>query len=117
MRGNSASYNLKTKKMKKEMVISLSLVAVFSEHCYVQNSWMEIQDDSHKLWDQITSQLKKIGVEIYFNHFVLQCEDVNNNPIYLGYNDSKVSFGFSIGKLKDSKEIVIESYQELTLSL
>ena len=99
------------------MKIRLTIVAVFSEHCYTQHSWISIEDADHKLWKQLTSALKGAGVSIYFNHFVLKCEDDEKNVIYLGYNDNQVSFGFSIGKMGDSKEITLESPQRLLMSL
>ena len=98
--------------------IDLSIIAVFSEHCYVQNDWMEIQDDDqNSIWTKLTSRLKELGVSIYFNHFALKCEDVNNNIIYIGYNDNKISFGFATSSRTDSKEIILESPQRLLIKL
>ncbi len=97
-------------------LINLKAVSVFSEHAYTQKSWLKLQDESHKLWQQLTSALKSAEVSIYFNHFVFKCEDDEGNVIYLGYNDSVVSFGFSIGKMWDSKEITLESPLELLVS-
>ena len=100
----------------KKLIISLKIVSVFSEHAYTQHSWISIQDNSHSLWQKLTSVLKGAEINIYFNHFVLKCEDAEGNEIYLGYNDNEISFGFSIGKLSDSKEITLESPQELLMS-
>ena len=96
--------------------IKLNAIAVFSERCFTQHSWILIQDTDHKLWQQLTSVLKNAGVEIYFNHFVVKCEDDERNTIYLGYNDNVVSFGFSIGKMGNSEEITLESPQRLQMS-
>lgn len=96
--------------------IKLNVMSVFSEHCFTQHSWILIQDTDHKMWNQLTSVLRNAGVEIYFNHFVVKCKDDEGNEIYLGYNDSVVSFGFSIGKLRDSEEITLESPQRLLMS-
>lgn len=97
--------------------IKLNVIAVFSEHCFTQHSWILIQDTTdHKMWNQLTSVLRNAGVEIYFNHFVVKCEDDEGNEIYLGYNDNVISFGFSIGKLEGSKEITLESPQKLRMS-
>lgn len=100
----------------KHNLISLKAVSVFSEHAYTQHSWLKIQDDSHKLWQQLTLALKGAKVSIYFNHFALKCEDDEKNTIYLGYNDNVVSFGFSIGKVGNSEEIILESPLELLMS-
>jgi hypothetical protein len=98
-------------------LIDLKVVSVFSEHAYTQHSWLKIQDADHKLWQQLRKFLdEELSTSIYPNHFVFKCEDEEGNTIYLGYNDSQVSFGFSIGKMWDSKETVLESPIELLVS-
>lgn len=85
--------------------IKVNCIAVFSEHCYVQHPFMEITDNSHEVWTKLTSRLKSLGINIYWNHFALEC--ISGDAIYyLGYNDNVLSIGMTLGRLRDSKEVI-----------
>lgn len=90
--------------MAKRNVIKMNINKVHTEHCYVQNAFIKIQDTDHAIWVQIKSLLNALCVpSMYLNHFVLECVNTENQTFYIGYNDNVVSIGLKIGKMSDSK--------------
>lgn len=86
-------------------IIKVNMTALFSEHCYVQHPFLEVQDDTLEVWTKLTNRLKSLGISIYWNHFALEC--INGDAIYyLGYNDNKLSIGMTLGRLCGSKEVI-----------
>lgn len=99
-----APSNLNNKIMAKRNVIKMNINKVHTEHCYVQNAFIKIQDTDHAIWTQIKDILRALCVpSMYFNHFVLECVNTDNQTFYIGYNDNVVSIGFVVGKMPDSK--------------
>ena len=90
--------------MAKRNVIKMNINKVHTEHCYVQNTIVEIQDTDHAIWTQIKDILRTLCVpSMYLNHFVLECVNTDNQTFYIGYNYNVVSVGLKICKLSDSK--------------
>ena len=99
-----APSNLNNKIMAKRNVIKMNINKVHTEHCYVQNVIVKIQDTDHAIWTQIKDILSALCVpSMYLNHFVLECVNTDNQTFYIGYNDNVVSIGLKIGKMSDSK--------------
>ena len=99
-----APSNLNNKIMAERNVIKMNINKVHTEHCYVQNAFIKIQDTDHAVWTQIKDILRALCVpSMYFNHFVLECVNTENQTFYIGYNDNVVSVGLKIGKMSDSK--------------
>ena len=99
-----ASSNLNNKIMVNRNLIKMNINKVHTEHCYVQNAIVTIQDKDHAIWTQIKDILCALCVpSMYFNHFVLECVNTDNQTFYIGYNDNIVSIGLKIGKMSDSK--------------
>ena len=85
----------------------LHVIAVHSEHSYVQHPFFTIEDEDYKIYNRISKFLDEKEIEIYKNHITFECVDYNGNPIYLGYNDGRLSFGHTIGSMMDSKTTMI----------
>ena len=98
-----APSNLNNKIMSKRNLIKMNINKVHTEHCYVQNAIVTIQDTDHAIWTQIKDILRALCVPMYLNHFVLECVNIDNQTFYIGYNDNIVSIGLKIGKMSDSK--------------
>lgn len=91
--------------------LKLNVLAVFSEHCYVQHSFMKVEDNNHEVWMKLTGILKSLGITMYWNHFALKCID-GDAIYYIGYNDGKLSLGMTIGKMKDSQTVMEFDYSK-----
>lgn len=84
--------------------ISFLAVALHTEHCYVQHPLLKVEDENYKLWNQLKKFCVDNGIEIYFNHFVIQGIDVNTKTsVFIGYNDGIVTLGFDIAYKNDSE--------------
>lgn len=80
--------------------------SVYSEHAYVRQPIIKIEDDDNAIHAQIRKLLLLAEIDIYSNHFVLECEQ-EGYKFMLGYDDNTVFIGFGIVKQNDSVEIPI----------
>lgn len=90
--------------------INFLAIALHTEHCYVQGPLLKVEDESYQLWNQLKRFIVENGIDVYFNHFVIQGVDVNSKTsIFIGYNDGTLTLGFKIVSMKDSKSLVINN--------
>lgn len=88
-------------------IIRFRAIALHTEHCYVQHPTISIEDEDHVLWDRLTGYLKKHS--FHRNHFCVEGVDENGHPVFVGYNDGKLSIGSMIGSMADSKSIFLDN--------
>ena len=88
--------------------IRLHVIAIHTKHSFVQHPFLTFKDDAeYSIHQKICEFLDSRGLtDFYRNHLSFECVDYNGNPIYVGYNDGKLSFGHTIGSLMDSKTIM-----------
>ena len=82
----------------------MNINKVHTEHCYVQNAIVKIQDTDHAIWTQIKDILRALCVpSMYLNHFVLYYVNTYNQTFYVDYNNNVISISLKIGKMSYSK--------------
>lgn len=94
-------------------IIRFRAIALHTEHCYVQYPTILIEDEDTALRSKLTGYLKKY--DFYKNHFCVEGVDENGHPIFVGYNDGKISIGSMIGSMADSKSIYMDNEYILLL--
>lgn len=88
-------------------IIRFRAVALHTEHCYVQYPVISIEDENTALWSKLTSYFK--DYDFYKNHFCVEGVDENGHPVFVGYNDGRISIGSMIGSMADSKSVYVNN--------
>lgn len=83
----------------KKSILSFNVLRVHTEHSYVQNAVIEINDS--KLGWELAKKFQAAGVRFYKNHYTLDTAE----GVVIGYDNGTLYIGAKAYHMPDSKVI------------